>query len=119
VADILPDSRTRGGHGSIRSPFGNQIPVYCANCGCEWGMVREDMMTFAFVLCQPCADKMGPIAHTYQEPDAVFWQRAAEAQAEASIDMNDPAALQKALDDPSSPIAKLAKEWQAHARKFT
>ena len=35
----------------------------------------EDNASFAFYLCNNCADRWGPIANTYSEPDALFWER--------------------------------------------
>lgn len=116
-ADVLPDSRPRERRGGIRSPDGTIIPVYCANCGCKYGMVPEKMITFAFVLCQPCADTYGNIAHTYQEPDSVFWERVANAQREEFDQTLTIEKLAVELDDPSTTLAKLADEWEAHVRK--
>lgn len=120
--DVLPDSRSIERRGGIRAPNGETlIPVYCANCGTPWGRVREKDMTFAFVLCQPCADKHGDIAHTYQEPDAAFWARIREAE-QAQVkrlgripeDGLEPHELAIALSDPSSELSKLAEEWRRH-----
>lgn len=115
--DTLPDSRARERKGGIRGPDGNTlIPIYCANCGCDYGMVPEKMITFAFALCQPCADKFGPIAHMYQEPDAAFWERVENAQLEAGKFLSVQE-LAVELDNPTSVMAKLAEEWRAHVRK--
>jgi hypothetical protein len=115
--NFLPDSRSRSRTGAIPSVLGTQIPVYCANCGVSWGMVREEDMTFAFVLCQACADKYGDIVHTYSEPDAVFWARAQEAQLEEHQRLLTLEELLKELDDSSTVMSGLADEWLAHARK--
>jgi hypothetical protein len=116
AVDILPESRPRHRTGSIPSVLGTLIPIYCANCGKPYGMVPEKMITFAFALCQPCAEMgIGDIAHLYQEPDQAFWDRCAEEQAKAKIvTVLD---LQKALEDPSSQVAKLAREWQTKVRR--
>lgn len=101
--------------GGIHAPGGGTlIPTYCANCGKKWGMVPEKHITFAFVLCQACADKHGNIAHTYQEPDNVFWERVANAQIEEHGKYLSPDELMKELDDPSTVLSKLAVEWLAH-----
>jgi hypothetical protein len=115
--DTLPESRMVRPVGGIRSPHGTLIPTYCANCGKKWGMVPERHITFAFVLCQECADKHGNIAHTYKEPDEVFWKRVIEAQLQEHGKILDPVALAKELDDPTTTMAKLAVEWQAYALK--
>jgi hypothetical protein len=78
-------------------------------------MVPEDKITFAFALCDPCAEVMGPIAHTYQEPDAVFWEKLAHEMEQASV--TTIAGLAKALETPSSPLSSLAKDWQAYVQK--
>jgi len=112
--DVLPESRMRRPVGGIYSREGGTlIPTYCANCGKKWGMVPERHITFAFVLCQLCADKHGNIAHTYKEPDEVFWKRVAEAQLEEFGKFLDPEELAKELDDPTTVLAKLAVEWRA------
>lgn len=101
--------------GGIRSPIGTLIPIYCANCGVEWGKVPEEHITFAFALCNPCAEKHGDIAHTYKEPDEVFWRRVHDAQLEESGRLLTAAELTKELDDGSSLMSKLADEWRTWA----
>ena len=113
--DLLPDCRTRDRTGGVPSVLGTLIPIYCANCGKPWGRVPETMITFAFALCEACAETHGPIAHTYQEPDEVFWQRVHQAELEEGV--HTPAALERELADPTSSLAKLAREWQARALK--
>lgn len=117
-ADLLPDCRSRYRRGSALGSNGETIvPVYCANCGKPWGRVAEKHITFAFVLCQTCADKHGDIAHTYQEPDTVFWERVANAQQEEYGEILSAGDLAKALDDPTSVLSKLAAEWRKRAEK--
>lgn len=114
--NILPDSRTRIVRGSVPTKRGNMVPISCANCGAPRGYVDEKMCTFAFALCEPCAEQFGDDAHFYKEPDAVFWARCAEAQANEGIEEVEDLAM--ALSDPSNPLAKLAKEWQDKLRKI-
>jgi hypothetical protein len=116
AADILPDSRTRSGAGSIPSKLGNLIPIYCANCGDFYGHVPEKMITFAFALCNDC-EKLGDIAHMYKEPDAVFWARVEEAQREEHGRVLSAQELLVQLDDPTTTLAKLKEEWLTHVRK--
>lgn len=115
--DILPDSRMRDPVGGIRAPGGGTlIPIYCANCGKQWGMVPEESITFAFALCDPCAETdIAIAAHFYKEPDAVFWERIENAQREGFGRPLNPQELATQLDDPTSTLAKLADEWRAHA----
>jgi hypothetical protein len=116
--DFLPESRARETRGVVRhNALGNLIPIFCANCGKEWGMVPEHHVTFAFALCDPCAEKHGDVAHLYKEPDEVFWERVRNAEAEEGVTLT-PELLTKQLEDPSSVFAKLAVEWDKHVRKF-
>jgi NAD-dependent SIR2 family protein deacetylase len=117
VVDILPDSRPRERRGAIETPHGRLVQLYCANCGKPYGRVAEKHITFAFVMCQPCADKYGNDAHFYQEPDAVFWERVANAQAEEFGRPLNPIELAVQLDDPTTTLAKLAEEWRKFVRK--
>jgi NAD-dependent SIR2 family protein deacetylase len=121
AVDILPDCRTKRATGIVRSVHGNLVPVYCGNCGTQWGMVGEKHITFAFVLCDKC-EQLGDIAHFYKEPDAVFWERVADAEREERAKESWPETVEaflKALANPSSVVAKLAKEWEKHALKTT
>jgi hypothetical protein len=118
--DFLPDSRARDAKDVIRSTHGNLVQLFCANCGVPYGRVPEGALgpTFAFALCQPCADKWGPIAHLYMEPDSVFWERVRVAQAEQEIASDLPGLL-KQLDDPSSVASMLAADWLRHVEAST
>lgn len=117
--DILPDSRTRARKGSTRVVVNgvvhNMIPVFCASCGVPWGLVPEQFCTFAFVTCNDCDAKHGIIAGLWTEPDAVFWQRVQQAQ-EKEADQTL-AQLAAKLDDPSSELAKIARDWRETNRK--
>jgi NAD-dependent SIR2 family protein deacetylase len=113
--NILPDSRAHEAKNVIRSPFGNLIICYCANCGCEWGRVREEEMTFAFVLCNKCAETMGPIAGMMAVPDEVFFERVRQERETAKLE--DPVEFVKALADPSTPLGKLAVDWQKYVTR--
>lgn len=79
-------------------------------------MVPEEAMTFAFVLCDSCAEKYGDIAHTYKEPDSVFWARLEEAQMERQGRAMTLAELVVAIDEDST-FQALARDWQKHVRK--
>lgn len=107
--DVLPDSR--GSAGSKQSIGGAWwIPIFCANCGASGGYVPEENMTFAFYLCNPCSEKWGAIANTYQEPDAVFFKRIELAQLEKYSRLLGPLELLQELEKADSPLAKLARE---------
>jgi len=92
--------------------------VHCANCGDPWGMVPEHHMTFAFVLCESCAEKHGDPAHFLKEPDHAFRERlAAEREAAVRRDpaLSDLAWITRELDNPNSTLTKLAEEWRKSA----
>jgi hypothetical protein len=58
------------------------VPIFCASCGADGGLVPEAHMTFAFYLCNVCSKKYGHLTCTMVEPDAVFWERVAQEQLE-------------------------------------
>lgn len=107
MAHILPDSRMRRPVGSFPSVHGTRIPVYCANCGAQWGNVPEKYVTFDFCLCDKC-EGYGDIAHMYKEPDAIFWERVENEMRE----VESVQALLASVSDPRTPLGKLAAEWQ-------
>jgi hypothetical protein len=121
--EILPDSRAKRPTGIVRSAQGNLVPIFCANCGKKWGLVPEKHITFAFALCDQCEEKdIAVLAHFYKEPDSVFWDRIAEAEKEERAKEawpETPEAFLKALSDPQSAVAKLARDWERHALKTT
>jgi hypothetical protein len=116
--DVLPDSRTRERKGAIHTPRGWFVPVHCANCGKVAGMVPESHITHVFALCDHgCAGKYGDGAHHFVDPDAIYREKAtAEALAKYGRALTQ-AEAQRELDNVSSPIAKIAKDWQNRVRK--
>lgn len=110
MSDVLPDSRAREARGVVTFGSVAWVPIYCANCGADGGLVPEEGCTFAFYLCQGCADKHGPIAGTMIEPDVAFWQRMEAAQLERHGRILSPDELRQALDEPHNPLALLARE---------
>jgi hypothetical protein len=113
--DILPDSRLKDGKGATAMPFRginrlNWVPIFCANCGAPGGWVPEESTTFAFYLCNPCAEKWSPLAGTMAMPDEVFWQKVKDAQIEKYGRELTAAELEAALGEKNSILAKLAKD---------
>ena len=111
--DLLPESRAKNAGTPKKSVWrGNMwwVPVYCANCGKEHGSVPEENCTFAFFLCDNCADKCGPIAGMYMEPDAVFYKKVEEAQLEKYGRLLTTEELLIQLDDVNSFISRLARD---------
>ena len=112
--EILPDSRMKNPTRAVRDRFAgfglNWIPIYCANCGADGGLVPEENCDFAFYLCQPCADRWGKIAGTMMVPDEVFFARVKSVQIEKyGRELTPPEVLME-LQDESSVLSKLAKE---------
>jgi len=54
---LFPDSRPRERTGSIRTPFGEATPVYCASCR-KFGGYTFASTEFMFYLCDGC-DRFG------------------------------------------------------------
>jgi hypothetical protein len=106
--NILPDSRLRETKGRVSVRGTTFVPIFCANCGADGGGVPEEHMTFAFYLCDPCAEKWGPIAGTYVEPDAVFFEKVKQAQLEKYGRLLTQEELAKL--DGTGPLAVLARE---------
>lgn len=101
----------------MQSADGWWIPLYCANCGRRGGMVPERMITFAFYLCDPCAETHGHPAHFYVEPDVVFWDRVRVAMLDEKIDGLTEIDMQAHANDSSSVIGKLLRERVALVSK--
>jgi hypothetical protein len=113
--EILPDSRLKDNRGTVRLPFANRmpmnwVPIFCANCGAPGGWVPEDTTTFAFYLCNPCAEKWSPLAGTMAVPDEVFWQKVRDAEMEQYGRVLSTPEVIEALNNPESVLSKLAKE---------
>lgn len=79
--NILPDSRAKSTKGRVFQGGTTWIPVFCANCGKEGGLVTENV-TFAFWLCTPCEKKNGPITALMRVPDQVFYEKMLHEQLE-------------------------------------
>lgn len=86
------------------------VPVYCANCGKFGGAVPEEHITFVMYLCNPCCEKWGPIAGTYMEPDAVFFEKLKQAQIEKFGRALTNDELARKLDEGDPTLTKLARE---------
>jgi len=110
MAEILPDSRARDASRILMGHGGVWVPVFCANCGADGGMVPEDNMTFAFYLCRPCAETHGAIAGMMMMPDEVFFERLKQEQLEAHGRFLTEQELIAIVEADASPLAKLIKE---------
>ncbi len=110
--EILPDSRAKAGRGAVPTctPMGWMVPIYCANCGVEGGMVPEENMTFAFWLCTPCFEKHGAIAGTMVQPDQVFWENVKQEQMDKYGRLLSPDELKDVATANTTPLAALIRE---------
>lgn len=108
---ILPSSKTaRSARGAVASVMGYWVPIYCANCGADGGMVPEDTTTFAFYLCNDCVMVHGVIEGTVMTPDEVFWQRVHNEQMEKYGRILEPGELDDVATANASPLATLLNE---------
>jgi hypothetical protein len=109
---ILPDSRPKVQKNVVRLGNLDWVPIYCANCGCDGGLVPAEHCNFAFYLCVPCADKWEPLAGTFMVPDEVFWQKVHDEQMEKYGRILSPDELVEVLKDPENSLTKLCKDRQ-------
>lgn len=86
------------------------VPIFCANCGKDGGLVPEETKQFAFYLCLPCADKWSPQVDTMMVPDEVFWEEVKQAQLERMGREMTALEVMEALKDPNHFLSKLAKD---------
>jgi hypothetical protein len=109
---VLPDSRltTDPKKGAFFHLGLWWTKIYCANCGADCGGVPEENCDFAFWLCNNCAERHGAIADTYMMPDEVYWAKVSEFQLEKYGRHLTPQELEQALDDPTHPLHRLARE---------
>lgn len=108
--DLLPDSRARETRGRVFTAGGVMIPVYCANCGTDGGLVPEHGMTFVFYLCTPCAKTHGPIAGMMMMPDEVFFERLKQEQLASFGRYLTEQELTAVVEADASPLATLLNE---------
>ena len=107
--ELLPDSRLARPTGVVWRGNAWWVPIFCANCGRDGGFVPEENCTFACYLCLDCSEKMGAIAHTYLEPDAVFWARVAAEQLEKYQRFLTPTELLAAMES-DTPLGHLLRD---------
>lgn len=108
--DLLPDSRAHSTKGRVFTPMGCWVPVYCANCGVDGGLVPEEGMTFVFYLCNRCAEIYGPIAGMMLMPDEVFFQKLKEEQQASYGRFLTEQELAAVVEADASPLATLIKQ---------
>ena len=107
---VLPDSRAKAGRGAVPGPGGVWIPIFCASCGVEGGMVPAESMTFAFWLCVACFATHGALTNVMMLPDEVFWERVKHAQLETYGRVLTTEELQAVVEADASPLARLIRQ---------
>jgi len=119
IPTVLPDSRaTNPKRGQYRDGQW-WVPVYCANCGAELGIVPEPSTTFAFFLCDArCAETWAPKAGEMVEPDVVFFQTLLDEQLDRYGRELTATELMAALADETHPIHQLVRERHDELRRL-
>lgn len=107
--DILPDSRPKEPKGRVFQGAVSWIPIFCANCGADGGLVPEENCNFAFYLCNACAQTHGAVPGTMMMPDQVFWEKLKQEQLESHGRYLNEIELAQVLEADASPLATLLK----------
>ena len=113
MPDILPDSRMQDRRQFVPGPMGSWLPIFCANCGADGGLVPEEGTTFVCWLCRPCADTLGEVAGLMLMPDELYWQKLKEVQLEAYGRFLTEPELLAVVEAGASPLATLIKQGRA------
>jgi len=114
-AEILPNCiATRSERSVVWANGMKWLPLFCANCGKEGGMVLETdwnrVKNFAFYLCDPCAEKWSPLADVAISPDEAFWKKVQAVQQEEFGRELTEAELIEALKNDDHVLTKLCKD---------
>lgn len=110
MKDTLPDSRAREPKGLVWSPQGWMVPIFCANCGKEGGVVTQEHCTYAFWLCDLCFERCGKLTGMLVVPDSVFWEKVRNEQLEAFGRLLSHEEMERVVREDSTPLATLIKE---------
>jgi len=113
MADLLPDSRMKDRRQFVPGPMGNMVPIFCANCGVDGGLVPEAGTTFVCWLCRTCAEALGEVAGCMLMPDEVYWQKLKEEQLEQYGRYLTEPELVAVVEAGASPLATLIKQGRA------
>ena len=112
MPEFLPDSRPKTQRNVVRLGQLNWVPIYCANCGADGGLVPEENCNFAFYLCIPCSEKWSPLVGTMMVPDEVFWQRVKDEQLSKYGRELTPEEMVEVLTNERSTLSLLCKDRQ-------
>jgi hypothetical protein len=107
MPDILPDCRAKVATGRVFQGGTTWIPVFCANCGVDGGLVPEENMRSVFYLCNKCAETHGPIAGHMMMPDEVFFEKIKQEQLAAHGRYLTLDELSAVIQQDDSPLATL------------
>jgi hypothetical protein len=112
MADVLPICTTREIRGRVLIEGVWCVPCYCMNCHRQHGFCNEPGPGSGYVgyLCEKCAETWSPLIGTMIVPDAVHAHRCRDEMLESHGREMTEAEILVALDDASSPLAKLARE---------
>ena len=75
LTEGLPDCRLKGRR-DITRPFRDRLGysererVFCANCGCDGGMITRDWAEHVFYVCDDCAGRLGPPHGVVEVPES-------------------------------------------------
>ncbi len=111
--DILVDSRTTTvftPRGAVPGPGGYWVPIFCASCGRDGGLVPQENMTFVSWLCNPCFAIYGPQTVLMVMPDQVFWEKVKQEQLEKYGRLLSSEELQVIVEADATPLATLIKQ---------
>lgn len=117
-APVLPDSRLSNSglptaRGAMQTPLGWSVPIYCANCGAQGGVVPQDNCNFAYWVCNECYVKLGDVVNTYVMPDEVFWETLKQEQLATHGRELSITELQSVAAADASPLATLITSGRA------
>ena len=110
AGELLPSSVPRETKHVIFRAGVPWIPIFCANCGCDGGLIPEETKNFAFYLCVPCAEKWEPLAGMMLVPDNVFWDKVNAAMVEKYGRILEPHEQVEELKNGDSILSKLARD---------
>ena len=108
--DILPDSRLARSVGMKQMGGIWWVPIYCAFCGAEGGLVPEENTTFVFWMCNSCFKTHGEITNLYVMPDEVFWEKVKQEQLTEFGRFLTEQELVQVVEADASPLATLIKQ---------
>lgn len=112
--DVVPNSVTRERRGVVVRAGVPWVPIFCAGCGVDGGMVPEESIDsgtgWVCYLCDECATKYGDQAGFMVVPDMIWAEKFNNALIEKYGRLLTEVELLEQLRDPNSLVTKLARE---------